>query len=283
MRYERVSKRHQEYLEQVHASELMGVAEEAHLLAGKYPAKITWQRRRRMGRHGRRVLLSPFGFIEVQCDVGFVVSRNDAPLRHSTCRPGRPSIFRSAAAAMAAAERHLALGWGSYGREPDCLGFDWDDSPRRPRITSAPQPASVDDELIYDWGTLLDRCEPWGYPFWAAWDVQITEHVPHPGAQRGRWQEFAGHPAWHHPVQGWFALQTPYGELVVRRDDNAGWIAERNGRALCYGRGADNLANLKVVFGDYRDAQTLALLWVFPLGRDNILHWSDDPPAMAAA
>lgn len=46
----------------------------------------------------------------------------------------------------------------------------------------------------------------------------------------------------------------------MRRVDNAGWIVERNGRALCYGRRTANLANLEVVFDDYRDAQTLALL-----------------------
>jgi hypothetical protein len=83
----------------------------------------------------------------------------------------------------------------------------------------------------------------------------------------------------------------------VRRVNNAGWIAERNGRALCYGRGAANLANLKVAFNDYKDAQTLALLWVFPwrvllsslpscgyrLLKDDILHWSDGLPAVAAA
>ena len=89
-------------------------------------------------------------------------------------------------------------------------------------------------------------------------------------------------------------MATPYGELVVRRHGDC-WVTERNGRPLCYGPGAGDeaerpdgkrprgLADLQLVFGDYRDAQTLALLWAFPLGRDNILHWSDGPPAMAAA
>jgi hypothetical protein len=74
---------------------------------------------------------------------------------------------------------------------------------------------------------------------------------------------------------GWFALKTPRGELVVRRVNDVGWIAELNGRALCYGRRADNLANLKVVFDTYIDAQTLSLLWLFASGRENTLHWYD--------
>jgi hypothetical protein len=36
------------------------------------------------------------------------------------------------------------------------------------------------------------------------------------------------------------------------------------------------------VFDDYIDAQTLALLWLFAVGKENTLHWYD-PPAIAAA
>jgi hypothetical protein len=114
MRHERVSKNTRQYLEQTHAAELVGEAEEARLLAslGKYPNKSIWQRRRRMGKGGRSVLLSPFGLVEVVKDIGFVVSRNDAPLYHTTCRPGRPSIFFTRAAAQAAARAALGAGLG---------------------------------------------------------------------------------------------------------------------------------------------------------------------------
>jgi hypothetical protein len=228
-------------LERKHAGfELVGEAEEARLMAArnKYPNKLAWRRRRRTCVRGRPCgteVLTPFGLVEVWDIGGFAVLRNDAPLYHSTCRTDRfggdnarrASIFLSDAAAQAAAELHLALGWGDYTREPDCMPFDWDDDnlvclDGPPRAVRA---SDVDDE------------------------------------------------------QTW------------------GWEEQRNGRALCYGSGAANLANLKVVFDDYSDAQTPALLWVFPwrvllsslpscgyrLLKDDILHWSDELPAVAAA
>ena len=320
MRHKRVSD--STNLERKHGGfELVGEAEEARLMAAvnKCPNKLAWRRRRtcERGRPCGTEVLTPFGLVEVWDIGGFAVLRNDGPLYHSTCRTGRfggdnarrASIFLSNAAAQAAAELHLALGWGDYAREPDCLAFDWDDDnlvcldgppPRRePTLTRPPHAAAVDDDHVFKGWELLDRSEPWGYLFWQARteQVRLIKHVPHPRVQRDLWRDFAGQPAWRRAAQGWFSLKTPYGELVVRRVNNAGWIAERNGRALCYGRGAANLANLKVAFNDYKDAQTLALLWVFPwrvllsslpscgyrLLKDDILHWSDGLPAVAAA
>jgi hypothetical protein len=310
-----------QYLERTHAGfELVGEAEEARLLAAlnRYPSKLTWPRRHifKRGRPPGAQISSPCGLIEVWADIGFAVLRNDAFLYHDSCRTKRgggsarrPSEFLSLAAAQAAAELHLALGWGEYARAPGCMPFEWDNdnvvsldgrTPRRePILTRLAHPAAVDDNHIFRCCELRECSEPWGYPFYLAWNEQarFANHIPHPGVQHFRWRKFANPPAWQHAAQGWFALKTPYGELVVRRVNNAGWIVERNGRALCYGPGADNLANLKVVLDDYRDAQTLALMWVFPWRvlltslssygyrslKDSILHWSDEPPALAAA
>ena len=321
--HDRVQESTKQSLEIAHGGfELVGEAEEARLLAAlnRYPNRLTWRRRctYKSGRPCVAEISGPFGLVEVWDTAGYVVLRNDAPLYHATCRTGRlgggasarlGSTFLSHAAAQAAAELHLPLGWGDYARQPDCMPFNWDDdnvlcldgrTPRRePTLTRPAHPAAVDDDHIFDWWELMERSEPWGYPFCLARKEQarLVNHIPHPDVQHFQWREFADRPAWRHAAQGWFALKTPYGELVVRRVNNVGWIAERNGRALCYGRGAANLANLKVVFDDYRDAQTLVLLWVFPWHvllsslsscgyrslKDSILHWSDEPPAVAAA
>jgi hypothetical protein len=262
----------------------------------KYPNKLAWRRRRtcERGRPCGTEILTPFGLAEVWDIGGFAVLRNDAPLYHSTCRTGRfggdnarrASIFLSHAAAQAAAELHLALGWGDYARKPDCLAFDWDDDnlvclDGPPRIRRTVRAADVDDEQTWGWEE-RERCRPWGYPFWLA-RCRRADRIVHPMVQRRLWQQFAGRPAWCNEAKGWFTLKTPYGELVVRRENDVGWIAERNGIPLCYGHDEAGIANLKVVFDDYQDAQTLALLWVFPRGRHNTLHWNDDKPDMAAA
>jgi hypothetical protein len=117
------------FLERTQEQELVGEAQEAALVAAlnQYQGKLgrlftTWIHRR------ERSSLPPFGLLEVQCDDhGFVVARNGAPLQHSTCRPGRASIFLTRQAAQVAAELNMTLGWGSYGREPDCLSFTWSD------------------------------------------------------------------------------------------------------------------------------------------------------------
>ena len=51
---------------------------------------------------------------------------------------------------------------------------------------------------------------------------------------RERWAQFTGQPTWRREAQGWFSLKAPYGVLVVRRENNAGWVAERNGTPLRY-------------------------------------------------
>jgi hypothetical protein len=117
------------FLERTQEQELVGEAQEAALVTAlnQYQGKLgrlftTWIHRR------ERSSLPPFGLLEVQCDDhGFVVARNGAPLQHSTCRPGRGSIFLTRQAAQVAAELNMTLGWGSYGREPDCLSFTWSD------------------------------------------------------------------------------------------------------------------------------------------------------------
>jgi hypothetical protein len=125
-------------------------------------------------------------------DVGeFAVLRNDEPLYHANCRATR---FLTSAAAQAAAELHLALGWSGYERPPDCLPFNWgppvhSDTPlireRTPRITRDLSAATVDDEHTWSWEELESLCQPWGYPFWLARSERskIARQVPHPMVQ----------------------------------------------------------------------------------------------------
>jgi hypothetical protein len=75
-------------------------------------------------------------------------------------------------------------------------------------------------------------------------------------ALRERWAPLL--PVWRREAQGSFALQTPYSELVVRRENNGGWVLERNGRALHYVFGRIEAG--RHVFDDYHEAQVRGLL-----------------------
>ena len=81
-------------------------------------------------------------------------------------------------------------------------------------------------------------------------------------------------------------LKTPYGELVVRRENNGGWVAERNGTPLRYlsVRYLDcRLSNVKIVFDNYLDAQTRALLWSFYPEKDRLINWYNLPQPVSPA
>ena len=96
---------------------------------------------------------------------------------------------------------------------------------------------------------------------------------------RERWAQFTGQPTWRREAQGWFSLKAPYGELVVRRENNAGWVAERNGTPLRYLSSGSGLFDQKIVFDDYLDAQTRALLWSFYPEKDRLINWYNLPQA----
>jgi hypothetical protein len=145
---DRVSKQTKQFLERSHGGfELVGDAEEARLLAalGKHPSQLKWRRRYNRGAPDETGIFSPFGWLEARSiGGGFNALRNDEPLCHATCRvrPGSssrwPSLFVTRGAAQAAAELHVAQGWGEYEREYDCLTFDWQTRPeweRPPPIT----------------------------------------------------------------------------------------------------------------------------------------------------
>ncbi len=265
------------FLERTQEQELVGEAQEAAIVAalGNYQGKLgrlftTWIHKR-----GRSSLLSPFGLLEIWSGKGFTATRNGAPLRHDSCRPERASIFLTREAAQVAAELNMTLGWSTYGREPDCLSFTWSDDSHlgEPGSSTMPRPSQVDDDLVYANWELVDRCKG-AYPFWWARNEhpKLKRVVPHLNGLRHAWEpDFGSQPDWSVVCQGHHELQTPYGELAVRRANNAGWIIEKNGLPLVYSSAIENYASLKVVFGDVADAKTLALLYAFP--PNDILQW----------
>ena len=286
MSRDRVAKCAKRAFERYHGGfELVGDAEEAHLLAAlnNRPNKLTWRRRYNKDVPSDTGVCSPYGWLEVHGVGGFIVSRNDEPLCHASCRvrgggeDGRwPSLFVTRAAAEAAAELHMAQGWGEYEREPDGLAFEWQVQskwPKPPRMTRAACASDVADEHHHGLETLRRLCHPWGYPLDLAW---IAEELSRPTLPQEVWADFAL-PVWRREAQGWFSLKTPYGELVVRRENNTGWVVERNGFPLRYFICGLNLPDQKIVFDDYREAQTRALLWTCYPEKDKLLHWYDLP------
>jgi len=288
---DRISKRKRQFLERYHEGfELVGDAEEARLLAAldKRPNKLTWQRRYNPLEPHDTGRFTPFGWLEVRsAGGGFQAYRNDDPLCHATCRaqPGRertrwPSLFVTRAAAQAAAELHLALGWGDYAREPDCLSFDWRTWERLPGVARDVRASDISDDHRFGVEELKHLCHPWGYPF----ERSNTAKELHRGeVLRERWAPFRGQPVWQRDTQGWYSLKTPYGELVVRRENNGGWVLERNGRALHYMFAEAGVPHRKVVFDTYLDAQTRALMQVYDLDKQQLLHWHKPKTELAAA
>ena len=197
MRRDRVSKHIKHRLERRHGGfELVGDAGEAHLLAAleKQPSQLIWRRRyNRDAPHDTRKC-SPFGWLEVRSAGagGFNVFRNDEPLCHATCRtqPGgqgsrSPSLFVARAAAQAAAELHMAQGWGHAQREPDALAFAWQTQShwaKRPqRAVSA---SEVVDAHRFGLEELRRICHPWGYPLGL---VGIAKELSHPNLPQEVW------------------------------------------------------------------------------------------------
>jgi hypothetical protein len=294
---DRVPKQMKQVQEQFHGGfELVGDAEEAHLLAGlnKRPNKLTWQRRYNALAPDDTGIFTPFGWLEVRSagGGGFNAYRNDEPLYHTTCRtqPGgegrrSPSRFVTRTAAQAAAELHLAQGWSNYEREPDCLSFDWETLPmweRLPRIAREVCASDIADEHCFGLDELRRISHPGGYPFELAWE---TKNLHRPAVLRERWAQFDGQPLWRREAQGWLSLKTPYGELVARRDNNAGWIVERNGVPLryVYPEPYVGIPDQKLVFDSYLDAQTRALMWAYYLDKEKLMHWYEPPQVMLAA
>jgi hypothetical protein len=193
--------RRESSLEDCHAGfELVGDAEEARLLAAlnKRHSKLKWRRRYNKDVPSDTGLCTPYGWLEVRGGVagGFNVYRNDEPLCHNTCRvqPGCdrsrwPSLFVTRTATEAAAELHMAQGWGDDQRQPDCLGFEWQVQsqwPKRPqRIVCA---SDVADEHRHGLEVLRRLCHPWGYPL----DLtRIAPELSHPTLPQEVWADFA--------------------------------------------------------------------------------------------
>ena len=84
--------------------------------------------------------------------------------------------------------------------------------------------SDVEDEYRFGLEELRRICHPWGYPIEL---TRVAKELHRPALVRERWAQFAGQPTWRREAQGWFSLKAPYGELVVRRENNAGWVAER--------------------------------------------------------
>src|SRR5262249_14098478 len=143
--------------------------------------------------------------------------------------------------------------------------------------------SDVEDEYCYGLEELRRLCHPWGYPIEL---TRIAKERHQPALVRERWAQFAGQPTWRREAQGWFSLKTPYGELVVRRENNGGWVAERNGTPLRYlsVRYLDcRLSDVKIVFDNYLDAQTRALLWSFYPEKDRLINWYNLPQPVSPA
>ena len=268
---------------------MVGDAEEARLLAAlnEHPSKLSWRWRCNKDVPSDTGICSPYGWLEVRGVGGFNVYRNDEPLCHSTCRvqPGGehgrwPSLFVTRAAAQAAAELHMAQGWGEYEREPDSLAFAWQTRsqwPKRPqRVVCA---SDVADAHRFGPHTLRDLGHLWGYPLEL---TRIAQGLSHPTLPQEVWADFAL-PAWRREAQGWFSLKTPSGELVVRRENNTGWVVERNGIPLRYFLCGFDLPDQKIVFDDYREAQMRALLWTCYPEKDRLLRWYDPPQGASLA
>ena len=289
---DRVAKCAKKALEDCHAGfELVGDAEEARPLEAlnKRPRKLTWRRRYNKNVPSDTGICSPYGWLEVRGVGEFKVYRNDEPLCHTTCRlqPGCestrwPSLFVTRAAAQAAAELHMAHGWDEYECEPDCLTFEWQTQPKWERLSQITPEASasdVEDEYRFGLEELRRLCHPWGCPLELA---RIAQELSHPTLPQEVWADFAL-PAWRREAQGWFSLKTPYGELVVRRENNTGWVVERNGIPLRYFLCGFDLPDQKIVFDDYHEAQMRALLWTCYPEKDRLLRWYDPPQGASLA
>lgn len=287
---DRVPKQMKQVQERFHGGfELVGDAEEARLLAAlnKCPSKLTWRRRYNRDAPHDTGIFSPFGWLEV-CSIGggFNAFRNDEPLCHATCRVQPacersrwPSLFVTRAAAQAATELNLARGWGDYERERDRLAFEWQTQPKwegLPQVMPQVCASEVEDEYGFGLEELRRICHPWGYPIEL---TRVAKELHRPALVRERWAQFAGQPTWRREAQGWFSLKAPYGELVVRRENNAGWVAERNGTPLRYLSSGSGLFDQKIVFDNYLDAQTRALLWSFYPEKDRLINWYNLPQA----
>jgi hypothetical protein len=279
MSRDRVPKYIKQVLEHCHGGfELVGDAEEARLLAA-LPSKLTWRRRYNKDVPSDTGICSPYGWLEVRGVGGFNVFRNDEPLCHTTCRVQLgsedacwSSFFVTRAAAQAAGESHMAQGWGDDKREPDGLAFEWQTQskwPKPPRMTRVASASDVEDEHRFGLQKLRRLCHPWGYPLELAW---IAEELSRPTLPQEVWADFAL-PVWRREAQGRFSLKTPYGELTVRRENDTGWVVERNGIPLRYFYCGLNLPGQKIVFDDYREAQARALLWTCYPEKEKLLHW----------
>jgi hypothetical protein len=291
---DRIPKLIRQVQEKYWGSELVGDAEEARLLR-EHPIQLKWRRGYNREAPNDIGIFTPRGWLEARSIGGaFSAYRNDEPLCHATCgvEPGCgkrrwPSMFFTRAAAQAAAEMNLAKGWGDYERKPDCLAFEWQTRPeweRPPQITREVCASDIEDEYRFDLEELRRLCHPWGYPIEL---TSVAKQLHRPPLVREKWAQFDGQPAWRRDTHGWFSLKTPYGELVVRRENNTGWVAERNGTPLRYlsVRSLDcRLSDVKIVFDNYLDAQTRALLWSFYPEKDRLINWYNLPqPASPAA
>jgi hypothetical protein len=153
---------------------------------------------------------------------------------------------------------------------------------RLPRIARDVCASDVADEHRFGLEELRRICHPWGYPFELAWE---TKYLHRPAVLREVWRQFAGRPFWRRDTQGWFSLKTPYGDLVVRRKNNTGWVVERNGVPLryVYPEPDVGIPDQKLVFHTYLDAQTRALMWAYYLNKEKLMHWHEPSQVALAA
>jgi hypothetical protein len=152
-----------QFLERYHEGfELVGDAEEARRLPAldKRPNKLTWQRRYNPLEPQDTGIFTPYGWLEVRSGSGFCAYRNNVPLY----RAG-PALFLNRAAAQAAAEPHLAQGWGDYQHTGDCLAFTWGSWERPAPVARDVCASDVDDEHRFGVDELKRLCHPWGWPF----------------------------------------------------------------------------------------------------------------------
>jgi hypothetical protein len=176
----------------------------------------------------------------------------------------------------------MAQGLGEYDREPNILAFEWQVEsqwPKAPWAARAVPSSDVSDEHHFGPQTLRRICHPWGYRLEL---TRIAQELSHPTLPHEMWANVAL-PVWRREAQGWFSLKTPYGELVVRREDNTGWIVERNNIPLRYDLCGFDLPDQKIVFDDYREAQMRALLWTCYQEKDRLLRWYDAPQGASLA
>jgi hypothetical protein len=226
-------------------------------------AAICWHHKNHAGKYTR--LRTAYGKLEVRPTLGgWMISRDGTLLVHA--RSPRGAIFASQRAAKAAGLVHLNDGFGDAPPYKD--GLWWDIrrlTPEHPAAQTtcdfAVDPTLSDD---HEWGRQqLGRLLKKSNRKAAAADEKLISDIE---AVARSWQ--LPPPPWTKRTHGCFALNTPYGILVVRR--LIGWTVERNGTPLVW-----FISGEKVIFDKLEHAKTIALACVLTCsdGRISGVRW----------